>query len=114
MVDNINDEDIVNIVIEVFEEMEVDDIIEKMGDKSSDGDHALSTDSDCINDCSDDLTEISQKIVTNSLINALNRGRKQYAIYFYYSTSDTLAVCASCMINLGAELGQMYATQKHN
>jgi len=36
MVDNMNDKDIVNIVDEVFEEMEVDDIIEEIGDESSD------------------------------------------------------------------------------
>jgi len=46
MVDNINDEDIMNIVDEVFEEMEVDDIIEEIGDESSDEDHVLSADSD--------------------------------------------------------------------
>jgi len=107
-----NDEDIVNtcIVDEVFEEMEVDDIIEEIGDESSDEDYVLSADSDCINDCND-LTEISQKIVTNSQINALNGGTKQCAIYFYYSTGGALAVCASCMINLvGVQLEQMYVT----
>jgi len=59
MVDNMNDEDIVNIVDEVFEEIEVDDIIEEIGDESSNEDHVLSADSDCISDCSDDLAEIS-------------------------------------------------------
>jgi len=54
-----NDEDIINIVNEVFEEMEVNDIIEEIGGESSDVDHVLFTDSDCISDCSDDLTEIS-------------------------------------------------------
>jgi len=96
-----NNEDIVNIVDEVFEEMEVDDIIEEIGNESSDEDYVLFTDSDCISDCSDNLTEISQKIVINSQINALNGGTKQCAIiYFYYSTDGALAVCASCMINL--------------
>jgi len=46
MVDNMNDENIVIIVDEVFEEMEVDDIIEESGDESSDEDHVLSADSD--------------------------------------------------------------------
>jgi len=36
----------------------------------------LSADSDCISDCSDDLTEISEKIITNSQINALNGDTK--------------------------------------
>jgi len=46
MVDYVNDEDIMNIVDEVFEEMEVDDIIEDIdGDESSDEDHMLSVDS---------------------------------------------------------------------
>jgi len=35
MVDNMNDEDIMNIVNEVFKEMEVNDIIEEMGGESS-------------------------------------------------------------------------------
>jgi len=70
--------------------------------------------SDRISDCSDDLTEITEKIVTNSQINGLNGGTKQCAIYFYYSTGGALAVCASCMINLvDIQLGQMYATRKH-
>jgi len=77
MVDNINDEDFVNIVDEVFEEMEVDDLIEEIGDES-DENHVLSADSDCISDCSDDLTEISRKVVTNSQLNALNGGTKHY------------------------------------
>jgi len=71
------DEDFVNIVDEVFEEMEVNDIIEEMevddiieeieeiGDESdeSDEDHVLSADSDYISDCSNDYTEISRKVV---------------------------------------------------
>jgi len=73
MVDNMNDKDIMNIVDKVFEEMEVNDIIKEMGGESSDEDHVLSADSDCISNCSEDLTEISEKIVTNSQINALKR-----------------------------------------
>jgi len=47
-----NDEDLINIVNEVFEEMEVDDIIEEMDGKSSDEDQPLS-DNDGISDCSE-------------------------------------------------------------
>jgi len=65
-----------NIVDEIFEEMEVDDIIEEIGDESSDEEHVLSADSNCISDCSDDLTKISRKIVTNLQLNALNGGTK--------------------------------------
>jgi len=114
--DNINDEDFMNIV---NEEMDVDDIIEEIeeiGDESdeSDEDHVLSADSDYISDCSDDLTEISRKVVRNSQLNALNGGTKHCAIYFYYSTGGALAVCASCMIDLvGVELGEMYPTRRH-
>jgi len=112
-----NDEDLMNIVDEVFDEvfdeMQVDDIIEEIGDES-DEEHVLSADSDCISDCSDDLTEINRKIITNAQLNALNGGTKHCAIYFYYSTGGALAVCASCMINLvGVELGEMYPTRKH-
>jgi len=60
----------INIVNEVFEEMEVDDIIEEM-DGESDKDQQLSNDSDCINDCSENLTEISERIVDNLQISAL-------------------------------------------
>jgi len=113
IVNNMNDENFMNIVDEVFEEMEIDDIIEEIEDES-DEEHALSADSDCISDCSDDLKEVSRKTITNAQLNALNEGTKHCAIYFYYSTGGALAVCASCMINLvGAELGEMYATRKH-
>jgi len=71
-----------NIVNEVFEEMEVDDIIEEMDGVSSDEDHVLSVDSDCMSDCSEDLTEISEKIGTNSQINALNGGTKHVRYIF--------------------------------
>jgi len=85
-----------------------------MGGESSDEDQTLSDDSDCISDCSENLTEISEKIVANSQINALNGHTKQCAIYFYYSTGGTLAVCASYMISLAdVRIGQMYATRKH-
>jgi len=115
---NINNEDFVNFVDEVLEEMEVDNIIEKIeeiGGESdeSDEDHVLS-DSDRISDYSDDLTEISRKVVTNSQLNALNRGTKHCAIYLYYSTGGVLAMCASCIIDLvGVELGEMYPTRRH-
>jgi len=108
-----NDEDLMNIVNGVFEEMEVDDIIEEMGGES-DEDHPLSDDSDCISDCSDNLTKINKKIIDNSQINALNGHTKQCAIYFYYSTGGALAVCASCMVSLAdLHIGQMYAIRKH-
>jgi len=79
---------------EVFEEM--DDIIKEMGSESSDEDQTLSNDSDCISDCNEDLTEISEKIIANSQINTLNVCMKCtiYFYYFYYST-DALAVCGS-------------------
>jgi len=46
---NINDDDLMNIVNEIYDEIEVDDIIEEM-DGESDEDHPLSNDSDCISD----------------------------------------------------------------
>jgi len=103
-----NDEDLMNIVNEIFEEIEVDDIIEEMGDES-DEDHTFSDDSDCISDCSDNLTKINKKIIDNSQINALNT--KQCAIYFYYSTGDALAVVRHAW--LVWQIGQMYAIRKH-
>jgi len=102
-----NDENLMNIVNEVFEEIETDDIIEEMGGES-DEDHPLSDDSDCISNCSDNLTKINKKIIDNSQINALNGHTKQCAIYFYYSTDSALAVCTSCMVSLAnLHIGQM-------
>jgi len=83
IVNNMNDENFMNIVDEVFEEMEVDDIIEEIEDESSDEEHALSADSDCISDCSDDFTEVSRKTITNAQLNALNGGTRHCAIYFH-------------------------------
>jgi len=85
-------EDLMNNVNEIFEEIEVDDIIQEMGGKS-DEDHPLYNDSDCISDCSDNLTKINKKIIANLQINALNRHTKQCTIYFYYSTGGALTVC---------------------
>jgi len=60
------------------------------------------------------LTKISEKIVDNSQISALNGRTKQCAIYFYYFTSDTYAACASCMIGLrNVHIGLMSAIRKH-
>jgi len=88
-----NDEDLMNIVNEVFEEMEVDNVIEEMGGES-DEDESLSDDSDCISDYSEDFTKINEKIIHNSQISALNGSTKQCAIYIYYSTGNAYVVCA--------------------
>jgi len=111
---NINDEDLMNIVNEVFEEMEVDDIIEEMNGESSDEDQPLSDDSGYISDCSEDFTKISEKIVDNSQINVLSGRTKHSAIYFYYSTDGTYAACTSYMIDLRyVRLELISAIQKH-
>jgi len=83
-----------------LKKMKVDDIIEQMDGESSDEDQSLSDDSGCISDYSEDFTEINEKIVDNSQINALSGRTKQCAIYFYYSTDDTYVACALCMIDL--------------
>jgi len=90
-----NDKDFMNIVGKVFEEMEVDDIIEEIGGES-DEDKPLSDDSDC----SEDFTKIDEKIIDSSQISALNGNTKQCAIYFFYFTNNAYAVCTSCMIDL--------------
>jgi len=102
-----NDEDLMNIVDEIFEEMEVEDIIEEMIDELSKINRYLITVT--ASDCSEDLTKISEKIIANSQINALNERTKQCVIYFYYSTDTAFAVCASCMISLAdVRIEQMY------
>jgi len=70
---------------EVFEEM----------NGELDEDQRSSDDNDCINDCSKNLTKISERIVDNSQISALNELTKQCAIYFYYSTGSAYAACVS-------------------
>jgi len=54
-----NDEDFMNIVDDIFEEMDIGDIIEEMGGES-DEDGPLFDDSDCISDC-----RTSQKLAKN-------------------------------------------------
>jgi len=56
-----------------------------LDEESSDEDRALSVDSDCVSDCSEDNTEIVYKIISPSEINALNKRTKQCTIYFYYT-----------------------------
>jgi len=60
-----NDEDFINIVDNVFEEMNVDNIIEKIGGES-DKDGPLFNDGDCISDCSEDFTQFDEKILDSS------------------------------------------------
>jgi len=57
----INDEDFMNIVDDVFEEMDIDNIIEEMGGESDED--GPSNDSDCISDCSEDFTQFDEKIL---------------------------------------------------
>jgi len=66
---------------EVFEKMEVD-IRSKKWTANHRTNQPLSDDSDCISDRSENLTKISEKIVDNSQISALNGRTKQCAIYF--------------------------------
>jgi len=102
-----------NIVNEIFEEDQIDDTIEEMGDES-DEDKPLSNDSDCISDCSEDFTEISEKIIDGSQISALSENTKQCAIYFYYITGNDYAACASCMIDLrDVHIELLSAIRKH-
>jgi len=106
-----NDEDFMNIVDDVFDEINMDDIIEEMGGEL-DEEGPLSEDSDCISDCSEDFTEYNEKIIDSSQINALNG--KQCAIYFYYSTGDNYDVCTTCMMNLrGVHIDVLSAVRKH-
>jgi len=58
----INMNDFMNIVDDVFEEMKVDNIKEEMGGESDED--GPSDDSDCISDCSEDFTQINEKLQT--------------------------------------------------
>jgi len=79
-----NDEDFMNIVDDVFEEMNVDNIIEEMGGES-DEDGPLADDSDYISDYSKDFTQFDEKILDNSQINALNGNTKQCDILLLFN-----------------------------
>lgn len=68
--------------------------------ESSDEVDALSDESAYNSDQSEDLEKIVKKVVTTAEIRALNRSTKFCMIQCYYITSDSLAVCATCMINI--------------
>jgi len=106
-------EDLMNIVNEIFDEIEVDDIIEEMDGESAEIIHYLMTVIASVIVVTI-LQKLIKKIIDNSQINALNGHTKQCATYFYYSTGGALAVCASCMVNLAdLHIGQMYAIRKY-
>jgi len=109
--DKYKDEDFMNIVNEVFEEDEIDDIIEEIGGKSDED--RLSDNNDCISDCSEDFIDINEKIIDSSQISALNGNTKQCTVYFYYITGNDYA-CASCMIDLrDVHIELLSAIRKH-
>jgi len=110
-----NNEDFMNIVDDVFEEMNVDDIIEEMGGELDEEDRPLSDDSDYISNCSKDFTQFDEKFIVISEINALNGNTKQCAIYFYYSTGNDYNVCTSCVMNLrGVHIDLLSVIRKHD
>jgi len=109
-----NNEDFMMNNVDVFEEMDVDNIIEEEMGGESDEDGPLSDDSDCISDCSEDFTQFDEKILDSSQINALNGNTKQCAIYFYYSTGNDYNVCALCINGLrGVHIDFISAIRKH-
>lgn len=113
---NMDEEDFINMVDEVFGneevEMEIDNIDIDIEDE--DEEHALSDDSNYVSDQSDDLTDYAEKIVTRSELLALNNNKKHCSIQFYYSTGGALTVCAECMVRLAdTDIGIIYAVRKH-
>jgi len=66
-----NDENLMNIVNEVFDS------------ESSDEDQSLFNNSDCISDCRENFIKISEKIVNNSQISALNITVRYIFLLFY-------------------------------
>lgn len=72
----------------------------------------LSSDSGCISDCSENLTDTKVIDVSDAEIRALSGRTKQCAIYFYYSTTGSSALCAACMISLN-DIGRMLAVREH-
>lgn len=80
----------------------------------SDEDHALSDDSSCISDCSENHEEIVQRVMYNPKLLALNKNTKFCTIYFYYSTGGAIILCTSCIIRMQhVSLGHMYAVRQH-
>jgi len=106
-----NFEDEVSPSIGDDEFMEIGNNFEAILDKeSSDEDRTIV--SDCVNDCSEDNTEVVDKIISPSEINALNERTKQCTIYFYYTDSAKYIVCSLCMIRVGS-IRATYAIWKH-
>ena len=83
-----------------------------LDEESSDEDRALSDDSDCVSNCSEDNTEVVDKIISPSEINALNERTKQCTIYFYYTDGARYVTCSSCMIRVRSPRAT-YAIRKH-
>ncbi|EZA51545.1 hypothetical protein X777_09754 [Ooceraea biroi] len=95
-----------------MEQMEVN--FENLLDEVSDEDSVLSDESAYCSDKSEDYEEITERPVPNAQLMAITGRTKMCAVYFYYSTGCSLAVCASCIIRLrGVELGTMYVVRKH-
>lgn len=103
IVQNMDGEELMDIIDEVFDEEEIID----------ESDHALS-DSDYKSDQSGVLLDVIRRTVPTSEILTLNGQTKHCAISFYYSTGGALNLCASCMILLAdAGVGSMIAVRKH-
>ena len=110
-IDNFEDEASSDIGDNEF--MEIEHNFEAILDEeSSDEDRALSDDSDCISDLSEDNTEVVNKIISPSEINALNERTKQCTIYFYYTDGARYVTRSSCMIRIGSTR-TTYAIRKH-
>ncbi|KYQ59723.1 hypothetical protein ALC60_01249 [Trachymyrmex zeteki] len=109
IVRNIPEEDLMDIVDEVFEDANFEDIMD-----DDDNVSALSDDSGCNSDQSEDRSDegTKNKIIYPQEVLALNELTKQCAIYFYYTTGGLSILCTSCMVRL-TNTEHMYIMRKY-
>ena len=100
----IDDDNLMDIVNEVFEDVIVED--------SSDEEDASSDDSAYNSDDSENLEEdIVERVVPFSELHALNLNTRHCMIQFYYYSIEEPGICASCVIRFrDNEMGVLHET----
>jgi len=103
----IDDDDLMDIINEVFEDVIVED--------SSDEEDASSDDSAYNSDGSENLEEdIVERVVPFSELRALNLNTRHCMIQFYYYSIEEPGICASCVIRFrDNEMGVLHAARHH-
>jgi hypothetical protein len=103
-VGNIDPDDNIDIVDEVFENAEInfEDILDEEEEEESDEESLMPDDSGCDSDISEDNEDFAFRVVPHAEVNALNFLTKHCRIEFYYYSIEIAqpGICATCMINI--------------